>query len=175
MLLDIPRVLSQRRELLAQPLAALLGLRYRPGLIGRWLAGARSVELRRTVLAWIRASLPAAPAGSRFDVGEERDMLILRFRTPDFDTADELWRYNLAMKGMEDLLALQLRKKFGGIPPDYASPIRRKTSRAARGRPARHYLMVDSSANRSAGFSRWRTTWTLSPSTISSTARPRVL
>ena len=48
-------------------------------------------------------------------------MLIMRLRTPDFDTMDEVRRYNTTMNGMEDVLAQQLRKKFGAIPDEYAS------------------------------------------------------
>jgi hypothetical protein len=50
----------------------------------------------------------------------EREMLIMRLRTPDFETGDELWRYNTAMNGMEDVLTQLLNKKFGQIPGEYA-------------------------------------------------------
>lgn len=128
-LLDIPRILSEKGNLM-EPLAALLGLRFVRarkfgrgvlGAIGKWLDDSESAELRRTVLAWIQFSLPGEATGSTLMQlqGEGDEMLIMRLRTPDFDTAEDLWRYNTAMNGMEDVLTQLLRKKFGGIPEDY--------------------------------------------------------
>ncbi|XLZ68190.1 hypothetical protein ABT364_16745 [Massilia sp. SR12] len=48
-------------------------------------------------------------------------MLIMRLRTPDFDTMEEVRRYNTTMNGMEDVVVQLLRKKFGAIPDEYAS------------------------------------------------------
>ena len=130
LLLDVPRLLSERPSLRLQPLPALLGLRFFQGrrrysgalgAIAQWLRESGSDELRRTVLAWIQSCLPSASAESKLSPMEgEREMLIMRLRTPDFETGDELWRYNTAMNGMEDVLTQQLNKKFGQIPGEYA-------------------------------------------------------
>jgi len=131
LLLDIPRLLSCGQDRSMQPLALLLGLRYLPtsrlasgalGIIGQWLRELKSEELRRTVHAWIQSSLPGALTGSKLnlDVEEDREMLIMRLRTPDFETADDLWRYDTAMRGMEYVLTQLLQKKFGTIPEEYS-------------------------------------------------------
>lgn len=128
LLLDVRRILKEQGTRVVQPLAVLLELRYFPGRqvgrgalgsIGEWLKEANSEELRRTVLAWIRSSLPASLAESKLGHMEDREMLNMRIRTPDFDTAEELWRYDIAMYGMEYVLTQQLLKKFGAIPEDY--------------------------------------------------------
>ncbi|WP_374581211.1 hypothetical protein [Pseudoduganella sp.] len=132
LLLDFPKLFSEQPQLLSQPLAALLSLRFMDGrrsgqgalgLIGDWLRSVECEELRRTILAWVQYSLPGEEMGSIVNLGteEERQMLIMRLRTPDFDTMDEVRRYNTTMNGMEDVLAQQLRKKFGAIPDEYAS------------------------------------------------------
>ncbi len=130
LLLDIPRLLGGGRNRLMQPLALLLGMRYLPsnwlgrgalGIIGQWLRESKSDELRRTVLAWIQSSLPGTAAGSKLnqEAEEDHEMLIMRLRTPDFESADDLWRYDTAMRGMEYVLTQLLKKKFGEIPDDY--------------------------------------------------------
>lgn len=128
LLLDVRRLLSERRNRAIDPLATLLELRFFPakrigrgalGNIALWLRQSNSEELRRTVLAWIRSSLPAALAESRLKQMEDHEMLIMRIRTPDFETAEDLWRYDTAMSGMGCVLTQQLQKKFGAIPEDY--------------------------------------------------------
>lgn len=131
LLLDIPRLLSQDAIQAGQPLPGLLALyflRGRHGIAGsldaiaQWLREAKSEELRRTVLAWIQSSLPVQSAATTLnpEAEEEREMLIMRLRTPDFDTAAEVWQYNTTMNGMEDVILLQLKKKFGVVPGEYA-------------------------------------------------------
>lgn len=87
LLLDVRRLLSDRRNRTTEPLAALLELRFFPakrigrgtlGSIASWLRQSKSEELRRTVLAWIRSSLPAALAESRLKQMEDHEMLIMR-------------------------------------------------------------------------------------------------
>ncbi len=46
-------------------------------------------------------------------------MLIMRIRTPDFDTAEDLWRYDKTMSEMECIFTRLLKKKFGEIPEEY--------------------------------------------------------
>jgi len=130
LLLDIPRLLSEAEDQPMQPLAALLGMRYLPsrqldrgvlGIIGQWLRESKSEELRGTVMAWIQSSLPGTLAESKLnpEAEKEHEMLIMRLRTPDFETAEDLWRYDTAMSGMERVLTQQLQQKFGEIPKDY--------------------------------------------------------
>lgn len=92
--------------------------------IARWVKGKPVDQLQRSMLQWIRSSLPERSEETTMNKKGEAKM---KFKPPDFDAFIEQISGGWRMTGKQEILLRMLERRFGALPESYARQMEEAT------------------------------------------------